>query len=81
LRSAIHHHLGAALRHSLIVGNTHQDLAQTGALPGPEPVPFFVPIWTQGSATSSGRRRACGGGSARPGAASWRRCSILRAAG
>lgn len=45
LRSAIHHQLGAALRHSLIVGNTHQDMAATGALPGPEPVPFFVPIW------------------------------------
>ena len=45
LRSAIHHHLGAALRHSLIVGNTHQDLQPVAALPGPEPVPFFVPIW------------------------------------
>jgi hypothetical protein len=45
LRSAIHHHLGAALRHSLAVGNTHQDTASLGPLPGPEPVPFFVPIW------------------------------------
>lgn len=46
LRSAIHHHLGSALRHSLIVGNTHQELQTSAApLPGPEPVPFFVPIW------------------------------------
>lgn len=46
VRSAIHHHLGNALRHSIVVGATHQDLAGTAAaLPGPEPVPFFVPIW------------------------------------
>lgn len=46
IRATIHQQLGSALRHSLIVGNTHQD-PQTGVvrLPGPEPVPFFVPVW------------------------------------
>src|ERR1041384_5677100 len=45
LPSAIHHHLGASLRHSLIVGNTHQDLQPVAALPGPAPGPVFVPLW------------------------------------
>ena len=45
-RDLSHHHLGSALRHSLIVGSTHQDLQPPAAgLPGPEPVPFFVPVW------------------------------------
>lgn len=46
IRSAIHHYLGTSLRHSIIVGATHQDVQPgAGKLPGPEPVPFFVPIW------------------------------------
>jgi hypothetical protein len=46
LRSAIHHHLGGALRYSLIVGATHQDTRLSPAgLPGPEPVTFFAPTW------------------------------------
>jgi len=45
LRTQIHAHLGGALRHSLIVGATHQNVQAPVALPGPEPVPFFVPVW------------------------------------
>jgi hypothetical protein len=46
IRAAVHHQLGGALRHSLIVGNTHQDREPgVAGLPGPEPVPFFVPVW------------------------------------
>lgn len=46
VRSAVHHHLGNALRHSLGVGTTHPEpQASNGKLPGPEPVPFFAPTW------------------------------------
>jgi hypothetical protein len=46
LRATIHQHFGSALRYSLMVGATHQDTQTTVAgLPGPEPVPFFVPTW------------------------------------
>jgi hypothetical protein len=48
MRSAIHHHLGSALRYSLIVGGTHQDTRPSPpGLPGPEPVTFFAPTWIQ----------------------------------
>lgn len=46
LRTAVHHHFGNALRHSLIVGSTHQEpRVMDSKLPGPEPVPFFSPTW------------------------------------
>lgn len=46
LRTVVHNHFGNALRHSLIVGATHQEpLATNTKLPGPEPVPFFAPTW------------------------------------
>jgi Protein of unknown function (DUF2855) len=46
LRAQVHERFGAALRYSIMVGATHQDL-QGGAarLAGPEPVPFFAPTW------------------------------------
>jgi hypothetical protein len=46
LRSAIHEHFGSALRYSLMVGATHQEpQSPVDGLPGPEPIPFFVPAW------------------------------------
>jgi hypothetical protein len=46
LRSTIHQHFGGALRYSLMVGATHQEAeSSVTGLPGPEPVPFFVPTW------------------------------------
>ena len=46
VRAAVHHHLGSALRYTLVVGATHQDTRPSPAgLPGPEPVPFFAPTW------------------------------------
>jgi len=46
LRARIHHHFGSALRYSIMVGATHQDMqTSTAPLPGPEPVPFFAPTW------------------------------------
>jgi Protein of unknown function (DUF2855) len=46
LRSAVHHHLGKSLRHSLLVGATHQETpGPETKLPGPEPVQFFTPTW------------------------------------
>ena len=46
LRGAIHQHFGGVLRYSLMVGATHQEPQHSAAgLPGPEPVPFFVPAW------------------------------------
>lgn len=46
LRGAIHHHFTSSLRYSLMVGATHQEPQQNApGLPGPEPVPFFVPAW------------------------------------
>jgi hypothetical protein len=46
LRATVHQHFGGALRYSLMVGATHQDAPSSVAvLPGPEPVPFFVPTW------------------------------------
>jgi hypothetical protein len=46
IRAELHRHLGSALRHSLIAGNTHQDPGGgTAGLPGPEPVTFFAPVW------------------------------------
>lgn len=48
IRSVIHHYLGTGLRHSIVLGSTHHDTQlPAGRLPGPEPVPFFVPIWIQ----------------------------------
>ena len=42
--SAVHHHFGAALRHSCQVGGTHWERIAFGAeLPGPAPVLFFAP--------------------------------------
>jgi hypothetical protein len=45
IRRAVHERLGAQLRHSCIVGNTHgtQRSQDEAALPGPPPTPFFGP--------------------------------------
>lgn len=47
LRGRVHEHLGAALRHSAIVGATHRDARAfaggADGLPGPAPQLFFVP--------------------------------------
>jgi NADPH:quinone reductase-like Zn-dependent oxidoreductase len=45
VRSAVHHHLGDALRHSSQVGATHWDAggADAAPLPGPAPAFFFAP--------------------------------------
>ena len=44
VRSAVHHHLGARLVHSLTVGLTHwEHTKQEEALPGAEPTFFFAP--------------------------------------
>lgn len=46
LRARIHQHFGGALRYSLMVGATHQEVpGSVAGLSGPEPVPFFVPTW------------------------------------
>jgi uncharacterized protein DUF2855 len=45
VRTAVHQQLGAALRQSIMVGFTHQDLQTVTGLPGPEPMPFFAPTW------------------------------------
>jgi len=45
-RTAIHHHFGTSLRHSLSVGGTHQEPQRTDEKrPGPERVPFLAPMW------------------------------------
>lgn len=44
LLAAVHHHFGANLRHSALVGFTHRgELASSGHLPGPKPEFFFAP--------------------------------------
>jgi hypothetical protein len=46
LRATVHRHFGTALRYSLMVGTSHQDVETAGGpLPGTEPVPFFAPTW------------------------------------
>jgi hypothetical protein len=61
LRATVHRHFGSALRYSLIVGATHQEPQHSAAgLPGPEPVPFFVPAWIRHrnkQSTADGVRR------------------------
>ncbi len=45
-RTAVHHHFGDSLRHSLSIGGTHQEPQHTDEkLPGPERVPFLAPMW------------------------------------
>jgi hypothetical protein len=46
LRATVHQHFGSALRYSIMIGATHQEIQPSSEpLPGPEPVPFFVPTW------------------------------------
>lgn len=48
VRAAVHHHLGEALQHSLLVGLSHGVAATAAAdLPGPVPVAFFAPSWIE----------------------------------
>jgi len=64
LRTAVHHHFGSSLRHSLSVGGTHQEPQRMDdKLPGPERVPFLAPMWIrrrtqQWTAPEVGRRLA-----------------------
>lgn len=44
VREAVHEHLGETLQQSIVIGDTHWDVAGRGAaLPGPKPEGFFAP--------------------------------------
>ncbi len=51
LRSALHHHLGDALRYDCAVGGAHWEALNQGRsgtpLPGPKPILFFAPTYGQ----------------------------------
>ncbi|MGY6501285.1 MAG: DUF2855 family protein [Acidimicrobiales bacterium] len=59
VRTAVHTHLGDALRHDMIVGSTHHDAppADAAELPGPAPTMFFAPSQIAVRAGEWGRER------------------------